>query len=164
LEQLLEREGVPRELLGVVLVESGGDPFAISARGARGLWQFIPETARQYGLKVNENNDERIQVEAATRAAAHYLHDLFIHFGNWPLALAAYNCGQKTVDAALSKGRTRSFWELRSTHLLPAETTNYVPAVIASMQLLRPAAVASSSAPPISPAGLWIFAPARAFD
>ena len=136
LETILDREGVPRELVAVVLVESGAQPLAISPRQARGLWQFIPETARQYGLTVGGGIDERISVEPATRAATRYLRDLHEHFGDWPLALAAYNAGQNAVEGALKKGRARTFWQLSSAGLLPPETRSYVPAVLAAMQLL----------------------------
>jgi Transglycosylase SLT domain len=139
LESILEREGVPRELVAVVLVESGAQPLAISPRHARGLWQFIPETARQYGLTVGQGIDERISVEPATRAATRYLRDLHEHFGDWPLALAAYNAGQNAVEGALKKGGASTFWQLSSAGLLPPETRGYVPAVLAAMQLLGPA-------------------------
>jgi hypothetical protein len=159
LEPILDREGLPRELIAVVLVESGAQPLAISPRQARGLWQFIPETARQYGLTVGEGIDERISVEPATRAAARYLRDLHGHFGDWPLALAAYNAGQRAVDGALEKGRASTFRQLSSAGLLPAETRSYVPAVLAAMQLL-------GSAQPTSPASTkterenWVYASA----
>lgn len=157
LEPILDGEGVPRELIAVVLVESGAQPLAISPRQARGLWQFIPETARQYGLTVGEGIDERIFVEPATRAAARYLRDLHGHFGDWPLALAAYNAGQRAVEGALEKGRGSTFWQLTSAGLLPAETRSYVPAVLAAMQLLGPA----QSKPPASATARhesWVYA------
>jgi membrane-bound lytic murein transglycosylase B len=160
LEPILDIEGVPRELVAGVLIESGAKPLAISSRQARGLWQFIPKTARQYGLKVSEGKDERVYVEAATRAAAHYLRDLHSHFGDWPLALAAYNAGQKAVESALEKGRASTFWQLNSAGLLPPETRSYVPAVLAAMQLL-------GSTQPTTPAGGrsqrddWVYASAH---
>lgn len=136
LESILEAEGLPKELAAVVLVESGAQPLALSPRQARGLWQFIPETARRYGLTVNSAKDERVQLESATRAAAHYLRDLYDRFGSWPLALAAYNAGENGVQAALNKGRASTFSQLSSAGLLPAETRNYVPAVLAAMGLI----------------------------
>jgi hypothetical protein len=160
LEPILEREGVPRELVAVVLVESGAQALAISPRPAPGLWQFIPETARQYGLTVGEGIDERISVEPATRAAARYLRNLHSHFGDWPLALAAYNAGQNAVEGALEKVRASTFWQLSSAGLLPAETRSYVRAVLAAMQLL-------SSTQPTIPARAkaqrddWVHASAR---
>ncbi len=135
LEPLLRAEGVPGQLVAVVLIESGAQPLAVSPRRARGLWQLMPETAQQYGLTVNSVSDERVLLESATRGAARYLRDLYKRFGDWPLALAAYNAGQKAVESALEKGHMGTFWQLRSAGLLPAETRNYVPAVLAAMRL-----------------------------
>ena len=140
LEPILGAEGVPAELAAVALIESGAQPLAISPRGARGLWQLIPGTARQYGLAVNGANDERIELVSATRAAARYLHYLYNRFGNWPLALAAYNAGPKAVESALDRRRMSTFWQLSAAGLLPAETRSYVPAVLAAMRLLGSAA------------------------
>src|SRR5262249_6584800 len=112
-------------------------PLALSPRQARGgLWQFIPETARRYGLTVSAAKDERVQLESATRAAARYLRDLNDRFGSWPLALAAYNAGENAVQAAREKGRARTFSQLSAAGLLSAETRAYVPAVLAAMGLL----------------------------
>lgn len=141
LEPLLAAVGIPRELTAVVLVESGAQPLAISPRRARGLWQLIPETAQQYGLTVNGSSDERVHLESATRAAARLLRDLYDRFGDWPLALAAYNAGQKTVEDALEKGRVSTFAQLSSAGLLPVETRNYVPAVLAAMRLFGSPAI-----------------------
>jgi hypothetical protein len=163
LEPILDSEGVPRQLEAVVLIESGAQPLATSPRQARGLWQFIPETARQYGLTVNDRKDERVQLESATRAAARYLHDLYSHFGDWPLALAAYNAGQNAVADALEEGKASTFGQLSSAGLLPRETLDYVPAVLAAMQLLGspepalPAAVKSQSSD-------WVYASTGVID
>lgn len=139
LESILDSEGLPRQLVAVVLIESGAQPLATSPRQARGLWQLIPATARRYGLTVTGKTDERVNLEAATRAAARYLRDLYIHFGDWPLALAAYNVGQDAVDGALAKSGSRSLWQLSAAGLLPQETRSYVPAVLRAMRLLDPA-------------------------
>ncbi len=136
LESILDAEGVPKDLVAVVLVESGAQPLGLSSRHARGLWQIIPETARRYGLVVSASKDERIELESATRAAARYLRDLYRRFGSWPLALAAYNAGENAVQSALDKGRASTFSQLRAAKLLPAETRAYVPAVLAAMGLL----------------------------
>jgi Transglycosylase SLT domain len=159
LESILDSEGVPKQLVAVVLVESGAQPLATSPREARGLWQFIPATARQYGLTVSDQRDERVQLELATRAAARYLRDLHTHFGDWPLALAAYNAGQATIESALSKAKATTFWQLSSFGMLPQETRNYVPAVLGAMQLL-------GMMQPVPPAGPkvrrdnWVYASA----
>jgi hypothetical protein len=136
LENILQSEGLPGYLIGVVLVESAAQPFAQSPRRARGLWQLIPETARQYGLEVREGRDQRTETEAATHAAARYLRDLYGRFENWPLALAAYNAGQNAVEKALQGSKTATFWQLSSGRRLPEETRTYVPAVLAAMKLL----------------------------
>jgi membrane-bound lytic murein transglycosylase D len=136
LESILEREGVPKSLIAVVLVESGAQPLALSAKQARGLWQFIPATARQYGLTVNSDNDERIHVEQSTRAAARYLRDLYQEFADWPLALAAYNAGPEAVQRALQRGHATTYSQISAARLLPEETRHYVPAVLSAMELL----------------------------
>ena len=134
-EPILKEEGLPPEILGLMLVESGGDASALSRRGARGLWQFMPRTARRYGLRVALGNDERLDVEKSTRVAARHLRDLYESFGSWPLALAAYNAGDRTVKAAVSRAGTTDFATLSSLRLLPAETRAYVPAVLAAAPL-----------------------------
>lgn len=134
-ERILESEGLPKNLIAVVLVESAADPLALSAKQARGLWQIIPETGRLYGLTVSPQQDDRIHTERATRAAARLLRDLYTEFRDWPLALAAYNSGRQTVELALQKARHPDFWTISSAGLLPDETRNYVPAVLSAMQL-----------------------------
>lgn len=135
-EPLLLAEGLPAHLAAVILVESAAQPTALSSRNARGLWQFMPATARRYGLKVAPGRDERVDTEKATRAAARYLRDLYERFGDWPLALAAYNAGEQAVERAVSKAGAADFWILSNRKLLPAETRSYVPAVLAAMELL----------------------------
>ncbi|HYM09474.1 MAG TPA: lytic transglycosylase domain-containing protein [Bryobacterales bacterium] len=133
LESILDGAGVPARLLGVVRVESGFRPWALSPKGARGLWQFMPETARRFGLRVDAQRDERIEPERATRAASQYLRFLHGLFGDWKLALAAYNAGEGRVQRAIGRGRTRDFYELSRRGLLPEETRRYVPAVLAGV-------------------------------
>jgi hypothetical protein len=133
---ILEDEGIPREVAAVVLVESGGKNDALSPKGALGLWQLMPDTARRYGLVVTDSNDERLDVENSTRAAAHYLRDLYQQFGSWPLSLAAYNAGERAVQKAVYRAGNRDFTELSRLRLLPEETRNYVPAVLSAMGLL----------------------------
>jgi len=136
LNPILEREGVPQEVAAVVVVESGGRSNALSPKGALGLWQLMPDTARRYGLVVTPSRDERLDVERSTRAAAHYLRDLYQRFGSWPLALAAYNAGEQRVQQAVKRGGMTDFVQLSSLRLLPQETRNYVPAVLSAMQML----------------------------
>jgi hypothetical protein len=161
IEPILDQEGVPKGLLAVVLVESGAQPFAASPQQARGLWQFIPETARRYGLTVSADRDERVQVEAATRAAARYLRDLYSHFGDWPLALAAYNAGETAVQRVLNRTDARTFWQASSAGLLPSETQRYVPAVLAAMHLLAQVEPAGVN-PVTKQRGDWVYALAQA--
>lgn len=130
LEPILREEGVPQQMAAVVLVESGGQSTALSPKGARGLWQFMPVTARRYGLVVTAALDERLDPYKSTRAAARYLRDLHTQFGNWPLALAAYNAGEDTVQRAVDRTSTRDFSSISRMGILPLETRSYVPAVM----------------------------------
>src|SRR5271165_4878799 len=136
LSGILESERVPQEIVSVVMVESGGRTTALSPKGALGLWQLMPDTARRYGLVVTPLRDERLDVERSTRAAARYFRDLYQQFGSWPLALAAYNAGEQRVQRAVERASTFDFIQLSRLQLLPQETRNYVPAVLAAMQLL----------------------------
>ncbi|HVJ07251.1 MAG TPA: lytic transglycosylase domain-containing protein [Acidisarcina sp.] len=135
-EPILQEEGVPAELAAVILIESGGRPMAVSAKGARGLWQLMPDTARRYGLRVDAVEDQRLDLMRSTRAAARYLHELYVRFGDWKLALAAYNAGEANISAAMLRARTQNFDRLAYLRLLPAETMNYVPNVFTTMLLL----------------------------
>lgn len=137
IEPILREAGIPSELAAVVLVESGGDPMALSPKGARGLWQLMPETARRYGLIVDNIEDDRLDIEKSTHVAARYLSDLYSEFGSWPLALAAYNTGEQNLQHAIDRSRSTDFNVLSSLRLLPLETRNYVPAVFAAATQLR---------------------------
>jgi len=136
LEPILREEGVPQQMAAVVLVESGGQSTALSPKGARGLWQFMPDTARRYGLVVTASLDERLDPYKSTRAAARYLRDLHTQFGNWPLALAAYNAGEDTVQRAVERTATHVFSSIARTGGLPLETRSYVPAVLNAVALI----------------------------
>jgi len=133
---ILEDEGIPQEIAAVVVVESGGRSTALSPKGALGLWQLMPDTARRYGLVVTPARDERLDVDRSTRAAARYLRDLYQQFSSWPLAFAAYNAGEQRVQRAVERAGSSDFIQLSSLRLLPQETRNYVPAVLSAMQLL----------------------------
>ena len=134
IEPVLRQERVPSELSAIVLVESGGQIKALSPKGARGIWQLMPDTARRYGLIVTEDRDERIEVVKSTRAAARYLRDLYQRFGDWRLAFAAYNAGEQTVERAAASAGRGDFSRIELA--LPQETRNYVPAVLNAMKLL----------------------------
>jgi membrane-bound lytic murein transglycosylase D len=140
----LAKSGVPTELVWQSLVESGHSPSIKSPAGAAGLWQFMPETARAYGLTVDRWLDERLDPERATIAAARLMGDLFQRFGNWELALAAYNMGDAGLLRSIRKYNTNDFWTLSHYEAgLPMETALYVPRVIAlTIVMQNPAAFA----------------------
>jgi membrane-bound lytic murein transglycosylase D len=111
------------------MIESGFDPVAVSHAGAKGLWQFMAPTARQYGLRVDRWLDERLDPEKATVAAANYLTDLYKTFGSWELVQAAYNAGEMKILRAIQGTGTRDFWSLADSRFLRDETKNFVPAI-----------------------------------
>jgi len=127
---ILQQEGMPVGLLSVALVESGFHPFATSPKGAKGIWQFMPATARRYGLTVESNIDYRTDPIRSTKAAAQYLKDLYQQFGDWKLALAAYNAGENRIQRIINKTKIYNFDELARRGFLPKETANYVPVVL----------------------------------
>jgi membrane-bound lytic murein transglycosylase D len=131
IQRILDEEGVPRELIHLAQAESGFIPRAVSRAAAGGMWQFLVWRGQEYGLTRNAYIDERMDPEKATRAAARHLHDLYKEFGDWYLAMAAYNCGDVTVQKAVERTGYADFWELRSRGALPRETTNYVPVILA---------------------------------
>jgi len=139
--RILDEEGVPRELLHLAQAESGFQPRAMSWASAGGLWQFVPFRGKEYGLNRTPYTDERFDPEKATRAAARHLRDLYHEFGDWNLAMAAYNCGPGCVARAVERTGYADFWELRRRNAVPKETTNYVPIVQAlAIIALNPAA------------------------
>jgi membrane-bound lytic murein transglycosylase D len=146
LAPILQEEGIPEEIAALVLVESGGQPTALSPKGARGIWQFMPDTARRFGLTINRGTDDRLDVPKSTRAAARYLRDLHAQFGDWSLALAAYNVGEMVVQNAVLSSGGKDFALLSSKRLIPAETRAYVPAVMAASHLLTGNGVPSENA------------------
>jgi membrane-bound lytic murein transglycosylase D len=131
IQRVLDEEGVPQELIHLAQAESGFIPRAVSRAAAGGMWQFLRWRGNEYGLMQTPYTDDRMDPEKATRAAAHHLRDLYTEFGDWYLALAAYNCGPGVVEKAVERTGYADFWELRSRGVLPAETTNYVPIILA---------------------------------
>src|SRR5579863_1075971 len=131
ISRILAEEGIPQELIHLAQAESGFLPRAVSRAAAEGLWQFVKFRGNEYGLKQTPFSDERLDPEKATRAAARHLHDLYNEFGDWYLAIAAYNCGPGCVEKAVERTGYADFWELRARGALPKETTNYVPIILA---------------------------------
>lgn len=129
-EDIFQQKGLPLDLKYLSVVESGLRPKATSRSGAAGLWQFMRPTGRMMGLEINRTIDERRDIEKSTEAAADYLLYLHEKFGDWTLAIAAYNCGPGNLRKAIRKsGGKRNFWEIRK--YLPKETREYVPKFIA---------------------------------
>ncbi|MEP6961301.1 MAG: transglycosylase SLT domain-containing protein, partial [Acidobacteriota bacterium] len=131
IHDVLAEEGMPAELIFVAQLESHFNPLAVSTAQAVGMWQFIRTTGKEYDLAITAALDERRDPEKATRAAAKYLLDLYRRYGDWYLAMAAYNCGAGCVDRAILRTGYADFWELRRLKALPVATTNYVPVVLA---------------------------------
>jgi membrane-bound lytic murein transglycosylase D len=127
----LKDEGVPQDLIYLAQAESGFHPLAVSRVGARGIWQFMASRGRGYGLHHSMYVDDRQDPEKSTRAAARHLKDLYNQFGDWYLAMAAYNSGPGTVQAAVKRTGYADFWELYRRNVLPKETRNYVPIILA---------------------------------
>src|SRR5438874_1704155 len=129
--RVLKEEGVPQDLIYLAEAESGFEPLALSRAGARGMWQFMSSRASGYGLRRSWWIDERQDPEKATRAAARHLKDLYNQFGDWYLAIAAYNSGPGNVQQAVRRTGYADFWELYRRNVLPRETKNYVPIILA---------------------------------
>jgi membrane-bound lytic murein transglycosylase D len=129
---------MPEDVVWLALVESAFNPEAYSRAGAAGMWQFMPATARIYGLTVNRTVDERLDPERSTQAALRHLQDLHQRFGSWELAFAAYNMGYGGVLATIRKYNTNDYWELRRLEAaLPYETALYVPKIVAMAVVAR---------------------------
>lgn len=129
--RILREEGVPLDLIYVAQAESAFQYYARSHKGATGIWQFMAGTSRPYGLVTSWWLDERLNPEKATRAAAKHLRDLHATFGDWYLAMAAYNSGPMTVQNAVERTGYADFWQLSARRALPQETRNYVPIILA---------------------------------
>jgi membrane-bound lytic murein transglycosylase D len=162
--ELRERR-LPEDLIWVAMIESGFDPRAKSPAGAVGLWQFMPSTGAVYGLQRSQLLDQRRNPRLATQAAAHHLRDLYMRFGEWDLALAAYNMGYEQLLDAIDRYGTTDFNELARQEAIPSETAAYVPKIAAAaivannlehfgferVELSRPVDAAEIAIPPGTP-------------
>jgi membrane-bound lytic murein transglycosylase D len=136
--RIFKEEGVPQDIAWLAQVESSWSPLARSWAAAVGIWQFIPETGARYGLRQDYWLDERSSFEKATRAAARYLKWLADRYaGNWELAMAAYNTGEGRIDKAIARSGYADFWEIYQRGLIPLETRNYVPNILATIIIAK---------------------------
>ena len=137
----LRRRGMPEDLLYLAMVESGFNPSVHSLAEAAGVWQLVPDTARRWGLRVDETVDERHDVEKSTDAALSYLSYLYNRFGSWYLAAAAYNTGENRVARIMAEATGKESGSdadyYRIWDLLPGETRDFVPAMIAARRIAR---------------------------
>ncbi len=131
-EEIFDEYGLPKELKAMAVIESALNPRAVSRARAKGMWQFMYSTAKNYGLKINSYVDERLDPVKAADAAARYLRDAYRIFGDWNLAISAYNCGAGNVNKAIRRaGGNKDFWTIYE--YLPRETRGYVPAFVGAM-------------------------------
>jgi membrane-bound lytic murein transglycosylase D len=164
ISRVLSEEGVPQDLIYLAQAESAFQPLALSRAGARGIWQFVQWRGNEYGLKRSWWVDERLDPEKATRAAAQHLRDLYGLFGDWYLAIAAYNCGPGNVQKGVERTGYADFWELYKRNVLPRETKNYVPIILALTLIAKDAAhygIAVDADPPVESD---VIKPGRAID
>ena len=131
-EETFNRHGLPEELKYMAVIESALNPTAVSRAGAKGMWQFMHTTAKDYGLKINSFVDERLDPVKSAEAAARFLEDSYRIFGDWNLAISSYNCGSGNVNKAIRRaGGNKDFWSIYD--YLPKETRGYVPAFVGAM-------------------------------
>jgi membrane-bound lytic murein transglycosylase D len=162
--RVLSEEGVPQDLIYLAQAESAFQPTALSRAGARGMWQFVAYRGQEYGLRHTWWLDERQDPEKATHAAAQHLRDLYKLFGDWYLAMAAYNCGPGNVQKAIERTGYADFWELYRRNVLPRETKNYVPIILALTLIAKDAPHYGIQAEPESPVATDMVKPGRAID
>jgi membrane-bound lytic murein transglycosylase D len=137
IREVFASEGLPRDLAYLAMVESAFKPHAYSRAKARGVWQFISSTGKRYGLQQDWWVDERSDTDKATRAAAAYLKELYAMFGDWNLAMAAYNAGEGKIQRGIARYKTNDYWKLRKTKALRRETRNYVPLIHAAIVVAK---------------------------
>lgn len=154
-DKIFTAQGIPTDLIYLAQLESGFNPRETSRAGARGMWQFLAETGKGYGLKRNHWVDERLDPEMATRAAAEHLKSLYALFGNWYLAMAAYNTGEITIERIVARTGYANYFKLYDMGALPRSWRNYVPVILAIALIAQnPSAYGISDPdpdPPLSP-------------
>lgn len=137
MKKIFREQGLPTDLVYLAMIESGFSAQAISSAKAVGYWQFIKPTALRFGLRNSYWLDERRDFEKSTYAASQYLQFLYKKFGDWYLAAAAYNMGEKKLIRLIQKHKTKSFWALSQKHDFPYETAQYIPKLIASITIAK---------------------------
>ena len=130
-QETFDRYGLPEELMAMAIIESALNPLAVSRAGAKGMWQFMYQTAKMYGLHIDSFVDERLDPVKSADAAARYLRDAYAIFGDWNLAIASHNCGAGNVNKAIRRSGSRKFWDLWP--FLPRETRGYGPAFVGAL-------------------------------
>jgi membrane-bound lytic murein transglycosylase D len=164
ISRVLREEGLPQDLIYLAQAESAFQPLALSRAGARGIWQFVAYRGQEYGLRHTWWIDERQDPEKATHAAAQHLRDLYKIYGDWYLAMAAYNCGPGNVQKGIERTGYADFWELYKRNVLPRETKNYVPIIIALTLIAKDAAHYNIQVEPDAPVPSDVVKPGRAID
>jgi membrane-bound lytic murein transglycosylase D len=164
ISRVLQEEGMPQDLIYLAQAESAFQPLALSRAGARGIWQFVAWRGNEYGLRHTWWVDERQDPEKATRAAARHLRDLYAMYGDWYLAMAAYNCGPGNVQKGIERTGYADFWELYKRNVLPRETKNYVPIIVALTLIAKDAAHYGIQVDPEPPVPTDVVKPGRAVD
>ncbi len=164
ISRVLREEGLPQDLIYLAQAESAFQPLALSRAGARGIWQFVAWRGNEYGLRHTWWVDDRQDPEKATRAAAQHLRDLYAMFGDWYLAMAAYNCGPGNVQKGIERTGYADFWELYRRNVLPRETKNYVPIILALTLIAKDAAHYGIHVEPDDPVPVDVVKPGRAID
>lgn len=152
IRRVLAQEGVPQDLIYLAQAESAFQPQAVSRAGARGIWQFMPFRGEEYDLERSYWVDDRSDPEKATQAAARHFRDLYSMFGDWYLVMAAYNSGPLTVARAIQRTGYADFWELQKRNVLPKQTQNYVPIILAMALVAKDPALYGVQVSPEKPA------------
>ena len=134
-QEIFSQYDMPEELRAMAVIESAMNPLAVSRVGAKGMWQFMYSTAKNYGLHIDSFVDERLDPIKSAHAAAQYLQDAYDIFGDWNLAIAAYNCGAGNVNKAIRRSGSRAFWDIWP--YLPRETRGYVPAFVGALYTMN---------------------------